>query len=127
MQTMRCTPHPCAPTQSCAACNVRAVICSDKTGTLTTNQMSVIKVAAVQSSSAQLAEFDITGRRGTGGSSPRQTRQVRAARSQQRSRLHARPAAVLGGAEGGLGGMQGHVGLWRGHSCGGAGAPAGAL
>jgi P-type E1-E2 ATPase len=39
------------------------VICSDKTGTLTTNQMSVIKVAAVQSSSAQLAEYDITGKR----------------------------------------------------------------
>mmetsp|Transcript_6568 Transcript_6568/g.17614 ORF Transcript_6568/g.17614 Transcript_6568/m.17614 type:complete len:1038 (+) Transcript_6568:39-3152(+) len=37
------------------------VICSDKTGTLTTNQMSVIKVAAVQSSSSQLAEFDVTG------------------------------------------------------------------
>ncbi len=45
-----------------ARLNPRAVICSDKTGTLTTNQMSVIKVAVVQSSSAQLAEYDVTGK-----------------------------------------------------------------
>ena len=38
-----------------------AVICSDKTGTLTTNQMSVVKVAVVQGSSGQLAEYDVTG------------------------------------------------------------------
>lgn len=38
-----------------------AVICSDKTGTLTTNQMCVAKVAVLQSSTAQLAEYGITG------------------------------------------------------------------
>lgn len=37
------------------------VICSDKTGTLTTNQMTVVKVAVVQSPSAQITEYDVTG------------------------------------------------------------------
>ena len=37
------------------------VICSDKTGTLTTNQMSVARLAVVQSASGGLREFRITG------------------------------------------------------------------
>ena len=37
------------------------VICSDKTGTLTTNQMSVAKVAVLQTGAAGLMEYDVTG------------------------------------------------------------------
>ncbi|CAL8471661.1 g11203 [Coccomyxa elongata] len=37
------------------------VICSDKTGTLTTNQMSVARLAVVQSASGDLLEFRVTG------------------------------------------------------------------
>lgn len=35
--------------------------CSDKTGTLTTNQMSVTKVACVRSELGGLAEFEVSG------------------------------------------------------------------
>ncbi|CAK0785211.1 Calcium-transporting ATPase 3, endoplasmic reticulum-type [Coccomyxa viridis] len=37
------------------------VICSDKTGTLTTNQMSVARLAVIQSASGTLQEFRVTG------------------------------------------------------------------
>ncbi|KAI3430776.1 hypothetical protein D9Q98_009188 [Chlorella vulgaris] len=37
------------------------VICSDKTGTLTTNMMSVVRLAAVEGRGEAVAEFDITG------------------------------------------------------------------
>ncbi|WIA41984.1 hypothetical protein OEZ86_009286 [Tetradesmus obliquus] len=37
------------------------VICSDKTGTLTTNQMSVVKVACLRSSKGDVAEYEVTG------------------------------------------------------------------
>ncbi|CAL5220117.1 g2070 [Coccomyxa viridis] len=37
------------------------VICSDKTGTLTTNQMSVARLAVIHSGSGQLKEFRVTG------------------------------------------------------------------
>ena len=37
------------------------VICSDKTGTLTTNQMSVAKVAVLTSASVKAVQFDVTG------------------------------------------------------------------
>ena len=37
------------------------VICSDKTGTLTTNQMAVAKVAVVQSPKQGLVMFEVTG------------------------------------------------------------------
>ncbi len=42
------------------------VICSDKTGTLTTNMMSVTKLAALAPQGRGIAEFDITGWRGKG-------------------------------------------------------------
>lgn len=35
--------------------------CSDKTGTLTTNQMSVTRVACVTSDTGGLSEFEVTG------------------------------------------------------------------
>ncbi|KAI8361710.1 SERCA-type calcium-translocating P-type ATPase [Blakeslea trispora] len=38
-----------------------SVICSDKTGTLTTNQMSVSRVAIVSSSSGQIEELEVDG------------------------------------------------------------------
>jgi len=41
------------------------VICSDKTGTLTTNQMAVAKVAVVQSPKQGLVTFEVTGKRVT--------------------------------------------------------------
>jgi potassium/sodium efflux P-type ATPase len=37
------------------------VICSDKTGTLTTNQMSVVRVATIANSAGKLQEFEVTG------------------------------------------------------------------
>eukprot|EP00878_Enallax_costatus_P002773 GHUV01002963.1.p2 GENE.GHUV01002963.1~~GHUV01002963.1.p2 ORF type:complete len:560 (+),score=121.05 GHUV01002963.1:3990-5669(+) len=37
------------------------VICSDKTGTLTTNQMSVVKVACLRSVLGDVAEYEVTG------------------------------------------------------------------
>ena len=37
------------------------VICSDKTGTLTTNQMSVARVAVLHSSAVGLSDLSITG------------------------------------------------------------------
>jgi Ca2+ transporting ATPase len=37
------------------------VICSDKTGTLTTNQMSVVRVATVANTAGALQEFEVTG------------------------------------------------------------------
>ena len=37
------------------------VICSDKTGTLTTNQMSVVRIATVSNSAGGLQEFEVTG------------------------------------------------------------------
>lgn len=38
-----------------------AVICSDKTGTLTTNQMSAVQLAAFGTSLAQLTEWEVSG------------------------------------------------------------------
>ena len=37
------------------------VICSDKTGTLTTNQMAVARIAVVQSHKQELTTFEVTG------------------------------------------------------------------
>eukprot|EP00884_Botryococcus_braunii_P019514 jgi/Botrbrau1/6246/Bobra.0129s0001.2 len=37
------------------------VICSDKTGTLTTNQMSVVRLAVLRSAAQGLADFTVTG------------------------------------------------------------------
>ena len=37
------------------------VICSDKTGTLTTNQMAVTRIAYLDSQSAGLSELSVTG------------------------------------------------------------------
>lgn len=37
------------------------VIASDKTGTLTTNQMSAARVAVLQGASGSLTEFNVTG------------------------------------------------------------------
>ena len=37
------------------------VICSDKTGTLTTNQMAVARIAVVQSPKQELTTFEVTG------------------------------------------------------------------
>lgn len=37
------------------------VICSDKTGTLTTNQMAVVRIAVVQSPKQGLTTFEVTG------------------------------------------------------------------
>ena len=37
------------------------VICSDKTGTLTTNQMAVARIAVVQSPNQELTTFEVTG------------------------------------------------------------------
>lgn len=37
------------------------VICSDKTGTLTTNQMAVARIAVLQSLKLELTTFEVTG------------------------------------------------------------------
>lgn len=37
------------------------VICSDKTGTLTTNQMSVVRLACLGSAEGDLEEYSISG------------------------------------------------------------------
>ncbi|KAI8472408.1 MAG: hypothetical protein J3K34DRAFT_453784 [Monoraphidium minutum] len=37
------------------------VICSDKTGTLTTNQMSVVRVCCLQSPAGDIAQFEVSG------------------------------------------------------------------
>ena len=41
------------------------VICSDKTGTLTTNQMALARIAVVQSPKQELTTFEVTGDLGT--------------------------------------------------------------
>jgi Ca2+ transporting ATPase len=45
-----------------------SVICSDKTGTLTTNQMSVIKMFTVRDTKGDAAHFDEFGITGKNGS-----------------------------------------------------------
>lgn len=45
----------------CVALPPSRALHSDKTGTLTTNQMSVTRVACVTSESGGLSEFEVTG------------------------------------------------------------------
>ena len=54
-----CLLPPSPPVASSAP--ARAVICSDKTGTLTTNMMTVVRLAALAGPSGALAEYEVTG------------------------------------------------------------------
>ncbi len=47
--------------RACVRPYISAVICSDKTGTLTTNQMSAVQLAAYGGSLSELTEWEVTG------------------------------------------------------------------